>query len=143
MAPRTTRTGSRPGASVQRRPRAEPALPGYLALAAFAALVVVAWALWSVAVWVLPLYLGVSLVAVAVYASDKRAAKAGRRRVPENTLHLLAVAGGWPGAIVAQQTLRHKTAKRSFRAAFWASVIVNVALFVAFSTPLIAWLSAR
>jgi len=71
-----------------------------------------------------------SLAAYAVYAFDKRAAVAGRRRVPESTLLLLGVAGGWPGALVAQQTLRHKTRKQPFQLVFWASVVVNVAVLV-------------
>jgi uncharacterized membrane protein YsdA (DUF1294 family) len=45
--------------------------------------------------------------------------------------------GGWPGAIVAQQMLRHKTSKVSFRVAFWLTVLVNVGVFVAYTTPLL------
>ena len=66
-----------------------------------------------------------------VYALDKSAAKAGRWRVAEKTLHLLALAGGWPGALLAQQLLRHKTSKPGFIAMFWFTVLVNVAAFVA------------
>ena len=132
---------SRPARGVASpRPKAAPALPGYLVLAAFAALYVGVWTEWSLPVWVHALYVTASVVAFGVYAVDKRAAGTARRRVPENTLHLLALAGGWPGAIVAQQTLRHKTAKRSFRAAFWATVAVNALLFVAVATPLVATL---
>lgn len=80
-----------------------------------------------------------------MYAVDKSAARAGRRRVPESTLLLLGFAGGWPGAIVAQRMLRHKTRKASFRRAFWLSVAANVvvfavlavfAVFAVFPTPL-------
>lgn len=49
----------------------------------------------------------------------------GSWRVPENTLHLLALLGGWPGALYAQQTLRHKTQKTSFRIVFWMTVLAN------------------
>ena len=41
----------------------------------------------------------------------------------------LGFVGGWPGAIVAQQVLRHKTAKRTFRIRFWLSVAANIASF--------------
>lgn len=69
-----------------------------------------------------------SLLSYAVYAADKRAARQGRRRVPERTLHLLALLGGWPGALLAQQRLRHKSRKAAFRAVFWLSVLLNGAL---------------
>jgi uncharacterized membrane protein YsdA (DUF1294 family) len=81
--------------------------------------------------WILGFYLAASVVAFAVYAADKSAARAGRRRTPENTLILLGLVGGWPGALVAQQTLRHKTRKTSFLAAFWLSVVLNVAVLAA------------
>jgi ABC-type lipoprotein export system ATPase subunit len=51
---------------------------------------------------------------------------------------LLNILGGWPGALVAQQVLRHKSNKASFRSAFWGTVVVNVAGFVAIHSPLAA-----
>jgi uncharacterized membrane protein YsdA (DUF1294 family) len=48
----------------------------------------------------------------------------------ESTLHLLALAGGWPGALVAQQKLRHKSKKESFRFVFWVTVLLNFGVFV-------------
>lgn len=69
-----------------------------------------------------------SLLSYAVYAADKQAARQGRRRVPERTLHLLALLGGWPGALLAQQRLRHKSRKAAFRAVFWLTVLLNGAL---------------
>ena len=71
------------------------------------------------------LYLVASLITFAVYALDKRAAAGGRWRTKESTLHLLAVAGGWPGALIAQRLLRHKTQKQPFRAIFLGSIAVN------------------
>ncbi|HAM28121.1 MAG TPA: DUF1294 domain-containing protein [Microbacteriaceae bacterium] len=87
-------------------------------------------------VWVAALYLITSVVCFIVYAVDKSAAVAGRWRVPERTLILLGLAGGWPGAILAQQTLRHKTKKASFRRAFWGSVVLNVVVVATLSSPL-------
>jgi len=42
-------------------------------------------------------------------------------------LLLLGLCCGWPGGLLAQQTLRHKTVKTSFQIAFWCSAAVNVA----------------
>lgn len=67
-----------------------------------------------------------SLVSWMLYSLDKAAAQAGASRVPESTLHLVDLLGGWPGALVAQQQFRHKTAKASFQAVFVCSVLVNL-----------------
>ena len=67
-----------------------------------------------------------SLLAFVAYAIDKSAAREGRRRTPESTLQLLALMGGWPGALLAQRHLRHKSAKPSFQLAFWIIVAINV-----------------
>jgi uncharacterized membrane protein YsdA (DUF1294 family) len=75
---------------------------------------------------VLLLYLGASGITFLVYAVDKAAARRDRWRTRESTLHLLSLVGGWPGALAAQRLLRHKSAKESFQAAFWATVVVNV-----------------
>ena len=94
--------------------------------------------IWRVPGWVAALYAGASVVCALVYAIDKSAAVAGRWRVSESTLHTLSLVGGWPGALVAQQVLRHKSNKAAFRAVFWVTVVVNVAGFVAIHSPLAA-----
>ena len=63
---------------------------------------------------VLALYMVASLLTFIMYAVDKSAAQKGSWRTQESTLHLLSLAGGWPGALVAQQKLRHKSKKQSF-----------------------------
>ena len=70
-------------------------------------------------------YLFASLICFCLYAFDKSAAIAGRRRISELSLLTLGIFGGWPGAILAQQILRHKTKKPKFRIVFWLSVIAN------------------
>ena len=77
--------------------------------------------------WTPWVYLAASTLTLVVYAIDKSAARKGAWRTSENTLHTLAILGGWPGAMLAQQLLRHKTAKASFRAVFWATVVLNLA----------------
>jgi uncharacterized membrane protein YsdA (DUF1294 family) len=86
-------------------------------------------------VWVPALYMAASVAAVTVYAIDKSAAERGAWRTRERTLHLLALIGGWPGALVAQTVLRHKSRKLSFRFAFWATVILNCAVLLWFWWP--------
>lgn len=66
-------------------------------------------------------------VSVLLYGADKSAAEQGRWRTPESTLHAVALVGGWPGALVAQQAFRHKTRKQPFRAVFWGTVAANCA----------------
>lgn len=74
-------------------------------------------------------------VCFIAYALDKFAARTGRWRISENTLLLLGLACGWPGAILAQQWLRHKSSKASFRRQFWVTVAVNIAVFVYLNLP--------
>lgn len=70
-------------------------------------------------------YLAASGATFALYAWDKRAARAERRRIRESTLHLLGLFGGWPGAAFAQTVLRHKSQKRPFLWLFRATVLIN------------------
>jgi uncharacterized membrane protein YsdA (DUF1294 family) len=62
------------------------------------------------------------------YRRDKRQAQEGGWRIPESTLHLGGLVGGWPGGFLAQRIYRHKTAKPSFQALFWAIVLLHQAL---------------
>jgi uncharacterized membrane protein YsdA (DUF1294 family)/cold shock CspA family protein len=127
----------------QRQAADSPAQWGTASLFALPAFLLVYLAvavIWRVPGWVAALYAGASVVCALVYAIDKSAAVAGRWRVSESTLHMLSLVGGWPGALVAQQVLRHKSNKASFRAAFWGTVVGNVAAFVAIHSPLaVGW----
>ena len=71
-------------------------------------------------------YLVMSLIAFIAYALDKSAAKNGRWRTKESTLHLFAFLGGWPGALLAQNRLRHKSSKAEFKNVFWFTVLLNL-----------------
>lgn len=81
------------------------------------------------------LYVIASVMTIAIYALDKYSSIRGGWRVSEAMLLLLGLIGGWPGAIVAQQAIRHKSKKPSFRRAFWATVVINVAVFVFLNSP--------
>jgi uncharacterized membrane protein YsdA (DUF1294 family) len=72
-----------------------------------------------------------SVVAFQAYLVDKRAAVRDRRRIPETTLHLLELLGGWPGALLAQRLIRHKNAKVGYQVVFWVIVMVHVAGWIA------------
>ena len=75
-------------------------------------------------------YMAASVATLVVYAIDKSAAERGAWRTRERTLHLLALIGGWPGALVGQSVLRHKSRKLAFRFAFWATVALNCGALV-------------
>jgi uncharacterized membrane protein YsdA (DUF1294 family)/cold shock CspA family protein len=66
-----------------------------------------------------------SVVAFVMYGADKSAARQGRWRTSEASLHAVALVGGWPGALVARPVFRHKTTKQPFRTVFWLTVIAN------------------
>jgi uncharacterized membrane protein YsdA (DUF1294 family)/cold shock CspA family protein len=124
-----------PAAPRQRRPRTSAGAATYLPILLFALVYLGTNALWPIPLWVAGLYAVASVICFVVYAVDKSAASAQRWRVSETTLLLLGAVGGWPGAIVAQQILRHKTQKASFRSAFWGTVVINVIVFAVFATP--------
>lgn len=69
-----------------------------------------------------------SIACFVAYGWDKRCAANGSRRVPEQTLHILALLGCWPGALLGQRQFRHKTKKLSFLIMFWCVVVVHVAI---------------
>lgn len=77
-----------------------------------------------------PGWVGLGVVAVAsvitygLYAHDKGRAVAAGWRVPEGTLHLAELLGGWPGAFLAQRRLRHKCSKVSYQIVFWCIVVL-------------------
>lgn len=90
------------------------------------------------------LYFGaVNVGSVALFAHDKRAAIHGQQRVPERTLCRTAIFGGWPGALIAMQLLRHKTRKRSFQKKYVAAIGTNALVTVPAAVLAIASPAAR
>ncbi|WP_417347578.1 DUF1294 domain-containing protein [Ferrimonas sp.] len=88
--------------------------------------------------WPLLWWAAASVVALCLYGLDKRRARRGQWRVPEMTLHLVALLGGWSGALLGQQLWRHKTRKRPFQVAFWSIGLVQACLLVEW-----LWLGGR
>jgi uncharacterized membrane protein YsdA (DUF1294 family) len=80
-------------------------------------------------------YLGASTLTFTVYAFDKAAARAGQPRTRESTLHLCSLGCGWPGALLAQKTLRHKSVKQPFRRICIATVACNCGALLLFVFP--------
>ena len=91
--------------------------------------------LWRPPLWFALIYLGASVVTFLAYAIDKSAAGRGTFRTSEGTLHMLSIVGGWPGALLAQQFLRHKSVKAQFRSVFWGTVCINIAAFIVMCSP--------
>ena len=87
-----------------------------------------------VAYFVPLIYIAMSGITIFAYAFDKSAAMNDRWRTTEQSLHLLEVLGGWPGALLAQQWFRHKSRKLSFRFEFWLCVLVNIAALVYYAS---------
>ncbi|WP_307844199.1 DUF1294 domain-containing protein [Sanguibacter suaedae] len=105
-------------------------------MALFVAGLTAATLLLDLSLVVAAVYGTLSLVTFLTYARDKASARAGRWRTSEQTLLTLGLLGGWPGAIAAQETLRHKTTKVSFRSRFWVTVVVNLAALGLLLSPL-------
>lgn len=78
-----------------------------------------------------------SLACFIAYGLDKRQAANGGRRVSERTLHLLALLGGWPGALIGQRQFRHKTQKLTFRVVFWLVVVLHIGIVGAVTYALV------
>lgn len=83
---------------------------------------------WQIGAFVFTL----SLLTYTVYASDKRRARMNAWRIAEAHLHTLEILGGWPGAWLAQQRLRHKCSKVSYQCIFWLIILVHQ--FVAYDS---------
>lgn len=118
-----SRKGARkPSSDAPRQPNAA----SYLFIVVFAASLVALVAANRISMFVPLIYIAMTGITLFAYAFDKSAAMNNRWRTPESTLHVLALAGGWPGGLIAQKALRHKSSKTSFRVTFWFCVILNV-----------------
>jgi uncharacterized membrane protein YsdA (DUF1294 family) len=85
-----------------------------------------AFPLWAAAL------VGVNVATAYLYAYDKSVAGGESRRVPESQLHLHALLGGSPAALLSQALFRHKTAKRGFRAKTWLILFLQAAAVCGF-----------
>lgn len=74
----------------------------------------------------LAIYPIMGVMSFMAYLKDKTAAQFDDWRVPEKTLHLLDILGGWIGASFAHKFLNHKATKAEFRMAFYRTVILHI-----------------
>lgn len=109
-------------------PRAPSRVPRAALGAGALALVGTAAAAGAVPVHLAGAMFALSAVAYAMYWLDKSAARRSGQRTPEAMLHLVALIGGWPGTLIAQQQFRHKTIKQPFQTVFWSTVVLNLGL---------------
>lgn len=114
-------------------------MPGVLLVLGYAALLAWAQSQGRLAPMVLAAMAVLSLLTFGIYGADKKAARSGQWRTPEKTLHLLALAGGWPGAWAAQRLFRHKSSKPSFIAVYRATVGLHLAAMLAW----VFWLQGQ
>lgn len=63
---------------------------------------------------------------------DKRKAKKGKWRIPENTLFIITALGGGIGTIAGMYTFRHKTQKLNFVIGFPFITILEIITIIYF-----------
>lgn len=73
---------------------------------------------------------GTNAVTVLLYGYDKRQAIVGSGRVPELILHLAALVGGSPGALLAQAAFHHKTRKIKFKMVIIGILLLQVLIAI-------------
>ncbi|MGL5335301.1 MAG: DUF1294 domain-containing protein [Enterovibrio sp.] len=75
-------------------------------------------------------YVVMSIATYQMYAIDKKTSQDGKWRIPENTLHIFSLFGGWLGALFAQNQLHHKSRKQPFKLILWVTIFANIAAFI-------------
>jgi uncharacterized membrane protein YsdA (DUF1294 family) len=76
--------------------------------------------------------IGINVVAFLAFGWDKRQSERHGWRIAERTLLALALFGGALGALLGQQTFRHKTQKQPFRTLLWLAALINMLAAVVF-----------
>lgn len=68
-----------------------------------------------------------NLFTFPIWAYDKWQARRAGWRVPEASLHTIAILGAAPASLLAQRLLRHKTLKPLFRRLYWTLTVLQLA----------------
>ncbi len=74
----------------------------------------------------------INLLAFISMYIDKKKAKYGKWRTPENTLFLFAFLGGTIGSILGMQVFRHKTQKNKFKIGMPALLTLQIIAIIIF-----------
>lgn len=93
--------------------------------------------------WLTAVFLSLNLLTISLYYLDKRAAIKSSRRISEKTLHLCALFGGWPAALLGQFHFRHKTQKKPFIRILWCCIVVNIAVISAAGYVYLDWTTVQ
>ena len=72
----------------------------------------------------------INLIGFYMMWSDKRKAKKGKWRIPEQTLFIVTALGGGIGTIAGMYTFRHKTQKLKFTIGLPAILILEIVLVI-------------
>ena len=72
----------------------------------------------------------INLIGFFMMWSDKKRAKWGKWRIPEQTLFIVTALGGGIGTIAGMYTFRHKTKKMKFTVGLPALVILEIVAIV-------------
>ena len=72
----------------------------------------------------------INLIGFGMMWSDKKRAKWGKWRIPEQTLFIVTALGGGIGTIAGMYTFRHKTKKLKFIIGLPALVVLEITLVI-------------
>ena len=76
----------------------------------------------------------INVITFIVYGIDKLKAKKGKWRIPESTLHLLAIVGGSIGAWCGVKVWHHKTMHKKFKYGIPLILAIQIRLSIYFIT---------
>lgn len=144
--PRPSTSGSTRRAGTPAGARTRNAWPMLLLIAAYGLMLLVLCWRGRLPAVLLPASLVLNLLLFWIYWQDKHAARTRAWRTREQTLHMLALLGGWPAAWLAQRVLRHKSSKAVFQQTYVMTVLCHWALLLGWlwlnrRAPLPPWLT--
>jgi len=95
-------------------------------------LVVASGILWYSTRWnfLLVYFLTINIVTFLLYFWDKIISATKIVRVPEVILHTMALVGGSPASLLAQNIFHHKTRKTTFLVWYWLIVLMQILLII-------------